>query len=231
MSSHLTAALARVLRADIIDGRVAPGERLPSESTLIAEHGVSRTVVREAITRLQAEGLVHTRRGSGSFALTPPSRSVDPSPQRQVRTLEERRWLLEFRMALECEGAALAAANRTRAQLTALETALANFEAADGNPAAALGFDFAFHSGLAAASGNPYLQDSLRSLGPAMISMPRSRLAPEQEDKHRNGPVSVEHRAVYDAVAAGDSVSAAAAMRVHLAGSMRRLEAEAGLPD
>jgi GntR family transcriptional repressor for pyruvate dehydrogenase complex len=76
MSRNLTSALVDDLRARIVDGRISPGERLPSESTLIAEHGVSRTVVREAVARLQAEGLVHTRRGSGSFVLTPPAAAL-----------------------------------------------------------------------------------------------------------------------------------------------------------
>ncbi|MFD1214798.1 winged helix-turn-helix domain-containing protein, partial [Arthrobacter sp. GCM10027362] len=73
MTRNLTATLVDELRARIVDGSLAPGEKLPSENTLIAEHGVSRTVVREAITRLQAEGLVHTRRGAGSFVLIPPA--------------------------------------------------------------------------------------------------------------------------------------------------------------
>lgn len=54
MSRNLTTALVDDLRARIVDGRIAPGERLPSESSLIAEHGVSRTVVREAVARLRA---------------------------------------------------------------------------------------------------------------------------------------------------------------------------------
>jgi GntR family transcriptional repressor for pyruvate dehydrogenase complex len=227
MSSHLTSTLTGVLRSDIVDGRIAPGDRLPSESTLIARHGVSRTVVREAIARLQAEGLIHTRRGSGSFALTPPPAVEGTAPQRQARTLAERRQLLEYRMALECESAALAAVNRTPAHLEALESALINFEAAGSSPSAALGFDYAFHLQLAEASGNPYLIDALRNLGPVMISMPRSRLSAGAPGTPE-GPVSVEHRAVYDAVASGDAVAAAAAMRVHLTGSRRRLEAGAG---
>ncbi|WP_354180700.1 winged helix-turn-helix domain-containing protein [Arthrobacter sp. UYP6] len=53
MCPHLTSDLAGVLRAEIVEGRIAPGDRLPSESTLISRHGVSRTVVRQAVARLQ----------------------------------------------------------------------------------------------------------------------------------------------------------------------------------
>jgi GntR family transcriptional repressor for pyruvate dehydrogenase complex len=227
MSPHLTSDLVGALRADIVEGRISPGDRLPSESTLTARHGVSRTVVREAVARLQAEGLIHTRRGSGSFVLVPPT--PDPSgTHRPARTLQERVELLEFRTAIECEAAALAASRRTPAQLAALEAALDNFEAAGGNPSAALGFDYAFHHAVAEASGNSYLADALQNLGPAMISMPKERLQASAASATGIGPVSAEHRAVLDAVTAGDALAAAAAMRIHLAGSRRRLEAGAG---
>jgi GntR family transcriptional repressor for pyruvate dehydrogenase complex len=227
MSPHLTSDLVGALRADIVEGRISPGDRLPSESTLTARHGVSRTVVREAVARLQAEGLIHTRRGSGSFVLVPPT--PDPSgTHRPARTLQERVELLEFRTAIECEAAALAASRRTPAQLAALEAALDNFEAAGGNPGAALGFDYAFHHAVAEASGNTYLADALQNLGPAMISMPKERLQASTASATGIGPVSAEHRAVLDAVTAGDALAAAAAMRIHLAGSRRRLEAGAG---
>lgn len=227
MSPHLTSDLVGALRADIVEGRISPGDRLPSESALIARHGVSRTVVREAVARLQAEGLIHTRRGSGSFVLVPPS-PEHSGTHRPARTLQERVELLEFRTAVECEAAALAASRRTPAQLAALETALENFEAAGGNPAAALGFDYAFHHAVAEASGNPYLADALQNLGPAMISMPKERLQAATASETNVGPVSAEHRAVLDAVTAGDAMAAAAAMRIHLAGSRHRLEAGAG---
>lgn len=232
MSPHLTSDLAGALRADIVEGRIAPGDRLPSESTLISRYGVSRTVVREAVARLQAEGLIHTRRGSGSFALVPPVPETSGS-SRPARTLQERLQLLEFRTALECEAAALAAVRRTPAQLAALETVLVNFDAAGGHPAATLGFDYTFHHLVAEASGNPYLADALQNLGPAMISMPKHRLqnggisGPDGAPVDV-GPVAREHQAILAAVTAGDAQAAAAAMRVHLVGSRRRLEASAG---
>jgi GntR family transcriptional repressor for pyruvate dehydrogenase complex len=238
MSRNLTAALVEDLRARIVDGRIAPGERLPSESTLIAEHGVSRTVVREAIARLQAEGLVHTRRGSGSFALTPPA---DPAGAgRPVRTVQDRLHLLAFRTGVESEAAALAATAHRPQHLAAMQSALERFERESGSPAAALGHDFDFHRTVAEASGNPYCVDAINGLGPAMIAMPPQRLdatgadadgpegaGPEAAGR-RTARVAAEHRAVLEAIRAGDPLAAAAAMRLHLAGSRWRLEAEAG---
>src|SRR5215210_4137016 len=98
MSRNLTADLAADLRTRIVDGAIQPGDKLPSENTLIDEFGVSRTVVRSALTRLQAEGLVETERGRGSFALTPPPADPTAGPgSRPVATLEDRLQLLEFR--------------------------------------------------------------------------------------------------------------------------------------
>jgi GntR family transcriptional repressor for pyruvate dehydrogenase complex len=230
MKQTLAVSLVDSLRRRIVDGTIPSGEKLPSESALIAEFGVSRTVVREAISRLQAEGLVYTRRGSGSFALTPPSVDEEsPGGMRRPRTLEERRALLAFRAGVESEAAALAAANATPGMISALDDALAAFDAAGNHPATAVSCDFAFHRAVAEASGNFYFVDALLSLGPAMIAMPPQRLEPaddgcgQSERLHR---VAVEHTAVRNAIAAGDPLTAAAAMRLHLANSRARLDGE-----
>ncbi|GEO96238.1 FadR/GntR family transcriptional regulator [Kocuria turfanensis] len=228
MSHNLTTALVDDLRARIVDGRIAPGERLPSESSLITEHGVSRTVVREAVARLQAEGLVHTRRGSGSFALTPPAAPAGSG--RPVRTLRDRRSLLAFRTGVESEAAALAATARDEQQLARMEQALLRTEQDADHPAAALEHDFEFHRTVAEASHNPYYVDALTGLGPAMITMPPRRLDGAAGTGGRTARVLAEHRAVLDAIRAGDPLAASAAMRVHLANSLWRLEAEAGSP-
>ncbi|MFB0835814.1 FadR/GntR family transcriptional regulator [Arthrobacter halodurans] len=228
MSRNLTATLAAALRADIVDGTIAPGDKLPSESTLIAEHGVSRTVVREAITRLQAEGLVHTRRGAGSYALTPPAETAGGGAVRPARTLGERTALLEYRAGLESEAAALAALRRRQEHLAALRSCLRAFDEAAGSPADMLASDFDFHSTVARASGNAFFVDAVQALGPAMISMPRGRLEAEGDTRARAAQVGAEHAAVLAALEAGDPVSAAAAMRTHLVNSRRRVESEAG---
>lgn len=180
MTRSRTTALADHLRAQIADGVLPTGQKLPSEAQLIAEHGVSRTVVREALGRLQAEGLIHTRRGAGSYALTPPSETTTPAT-RPVRTPEERLQLIEFRLAVETEGAALAAERRNEAQLAALRTELESFSAAERNPAQAMRHDFRFHRLLAEASGNPFLLDAVDGLGSAMITMPRTRITGSSE--------------------------------------------------
>lgn len=245
MSAGRTTALAEHLRAQIVSGGIGVGEKLPSEAALIAEHGVSRTVVREALSRLQADGLIRTRRGSGSYALTPPARpgtttadDAAPAP----RTPAERRALLEYRIALESEAAGLAARRRDVARLRLLDEALTGLAAAGDHPADAVEQDFAFHRELAAAAQNPHLLRAIDALGPAMIAMPAPRLAREAEEHDasqasdgagrspgaRHRQVVAEHRAVLDAVAEQDPQAAAAAMRAHLSATRRRLLGDPG---
>lgn len=226
MKQNLAVSLVDSLRRRIVDGTIPSGEKLPSESALLAEFGVSRTVVREAISRLQAEGLVYTRRGSGSFALTPPSAAEETAGGlRRPRTLQERCALLAFRAGLESEAAALAASNATPGLIAALDSALAAFDAAGNHAATAVSCDFAFHRTVAEASGNFYFVDALMMLGPAMIAMPPERLEPADDDGRspRVQRVAAEHRAVRNAIAAGDALTASAAMRLHLANSRARL--------
>ncbi len=229
MSRNLTADLASDLRRRIVDGAIAPGAKLPSENTLISEFGVSRTVVRSALTRLQAEGLVETERGRGSFALTPPPDGPQSAGSRPVATLEDRLWQLEFRIAVESEAAALAARNHTDRQLAAVRKAFEDFKDSAAHPAHAMKADYEFHRAIAAASGNPFYSDCLASLGQTMIGMPRARLvggdehhAPEHFDQ-----VVQEHQSIVAAIAEGDGPSSSAAMRSHLANSRRRLRAAA----
>ncbi|XAS67491.1 FadR/GntR family transcriptional regulator [Micrococcaceae bacterium Sec5.7] len=230
MSRNLTADLAADLRTRIVDGVIQPGEKLPSENTLISEFGVSRTVVRSALTRLQAEGLVETERGRGSFALTPPPGGPTAAPGgRPVVTTQDRLRLLEFRVGVEAEAAALAAENHSERQLKAVHTALQEFTASSGNPAHAMKADYEFHRAIAAASGNPFYSDCLSSLGQTMIAMPRTRLITGGEHYAREHFEQVvhEHESIYAAIADGDESWSSAAMRNHLANSRRRFKASA----
>src|SRR6478735_10173688 len=109
-----------VLSGRIRDGSLAQGEKLPTEGAIMEEFGVSRTVVREAISRLQAAGMVETRHGIGTFVLGHGDASSFRIPAAQVATLKDVIAVLELRIGVETESAALAAMRRTAANLTAL---------------------------------------------------------------------------------------------------------------
>ena len=113
----LAQELVTVLSDQIRDGLLKRGDKLPTESAIMEAHGVSRTVVREAISRLQAAGQVETRHGIGTFVLDTPSPSgfrIDPAT---VVTLRDVLAILELRISLEVESAGLAAQRRSAEQL------------------------------------------------------------------------------------------------------------------
>ena len=212
--------LARTIGDRIIAGDIAPGERLPSEGGLVEEFGVSRTVVREALQRLQSRGLVRTRVGSGSYALTPPA-PVAGDDWLAARDESERIELHAFRIAVESEAAALAARQAADGDLATIDAALLALEQAE-LPAHTVDADFAFHRAVAGASGNRYLLSALDRLGARAIVLPPARLADAPRDEVDAAAVLAEHRGVAAAIRSGDPLAASAAMRAHLTASAAR---------
>ncbi|MFO1268764.1 MAG: GntR family transcriptional regulator [Rubrivivax sp.] len=101
----------------IRDGRLAAGEKLPTEAEIMAAHGVSRTVVREALSKLQAAGQVRTRHGIGTFVVGPGEAAPFRIAPAQLATLDDVIALLELRIGVETEAAALAAQRRSDTNL------------------------------------------------------------------------------------------------------------------
>ena len=157
-SSTLVQQVMDSLSRRIEQGDFCPGDKLPTESGLMLEHHVSRTVIREAISRLQAAGLVETRHGIGTFVLTPPilRPRLDFST---VATIDNVLAMLEFRICMDTEAAGLAALRRNEAQLGAMRDALEDMETglSQGNPS--IEADFRFHFLIAQATNNPVFED------------------------------------------------------------------------
>lgn len=222
----LVLEIVQTLEADIGEGRLAVGDKLPTESELADRFEVSRTVVREAISRLQASSLVETRHGVGTFVSMPhpvePIFRIDPD---DMAIAIEVIALLELRISLESEAAYLAAQRRERSHLQAMATALSAFQSAIRANSDAVPSDYQFHMEVAQATGNRYFADLLTYLGTMII--PRTRLntasrAPEGrlaylERVHR------EHESIYQAIERQDAEMARAAMRMHLSNSRERL--------
>jgi GntR family transcriptional repressor for pyruvate dehydrogenase complex len=228
----LTQKLVDELTARIQEGVIRPGDRLPTESSLVGTYGVSRTVVREAISRLQAAGLVETQHGRGSFVLARPGSATfnlglgglgqDGLGQGGAElTLDDVTELLDFRTAFEVEAAALAARRRGEARLRDMRESLDLFAASAGHPSAAVNADFQFHRRIALATGNRYFADLFASFGPSMIIVPRDRLSPDGQAHFEQ--IVFEHESIYAAIERQDGDAARAAARVHLANSRTRL--------
>jgi GntR family transcriptional regulator, transcriptional repressor for pyruvate dehydrogenase complex len=220
----LAFALVQRLKERILSGEIAPGAKLPSEGTLVEEFGVSRTVVREAVSRLQAAGLVETFQGRGSFVLSLPS-ATERFTLGEVRSHRDVLELMDFRVGVESEAAGLAAGRRTGHQLKAIEQALDEYRLIGDDPGRSVEADFTFHLKVAVASGNRFYRELIESLGPMMIMLPRTRLDPayEMSDATHLSRVVLEHENIHAAIARSDPESARAAMRLHLSNTRHRL--------
>jgi len=225
-SRSLAHALVEDVATRIRAGSLRPADKLPTESEIMRAHGVSRTVVREAISRLQAAGLVETRHGIGTFVLEPrQSVSLRLEPADVANAIDVLQ-VLELRISLESESAGLAALRRTEAQLAEMRAALDAFEThvgAEGDDTVSQ--DFRFHLQIARATGNRYFADIMAHLGATLIPRTRvnsSRLAMEDAGAYLRR-VNREHEEIYEAIKRQDPEAARAAMRLHLTNSRERL--------
>lgn len=213
------------LSQSLQDGSLQPGDRLPTESAIMAQLAVSRTVVREAISRLQASGLVETRHGIGTFALSVPAADSFRIASQDLATVDDVIAVLELRIGLEAEAASLAAQRAGPAHLTALARALHEFSTAIDASSDAVPGDFEFHMGVAKASGNRHFIELMTHLGTRIIPRSRVNTPPQAPDARKAYLLRVhgEHESIYNAIRNRDSDAARAAMRTHLSNSRDRL--------
>ena len=206
----------------IAGGQVATGDRLPPEQHLCARIGVSRTVVREALSRLRADGLIVSRRGSGSYVQARPSQDL----LRLVPIADLPDLLLwqDLRMTLESGSAALAAERRTRADLTALRQILDKLMAAMSSGAPGTEADYDFHRAIAAATHNRLFVAAIESLNRHIRNWIEAALSVAVlTPPERSRLVEQEHTAIYEGIASRDSEAASRAIRLHLANGRLRL--------
>ncbi len=207
----------------IASGALTPGSRLPTEQALSSEFGVSRTVVREAISRLKSEGLVETRQGAGAFVaqsrLGIPFRIAPDSVDSFEATVE----VLELRLAVESEAAALAAERASRRQLQAIRAALDAVRAAFQRGEDGVDEDLRFHRAIAQATRNSKyveLTEFLERYVRHQIQMTGGRVARAS----RMADTQSEHEKIYAAIAARDADEARASARAHFRKGIERIE-------
>jgi DNA-binding FadR family transcriptional regulator len=205
----------------ITESTLGEGDRLPSEEDMAARFGVSRPVVRQALTRLQQAGVIEVRWGSGSYVRHAASTASSFGP---VRSLNEVRQVYELRATVESGAAALAAQRRPVTALAAAHQALAKLDEALAADAVGHEADLEFHFAIASASGNPFFERVLQCLRTSMdfaISLSRSLSLTHPKERLRT--VQAEHIAILRAIEAGDAELASAAMRTHLENACNRV--------
>jgi GntR family transcriptional regulator, transcriptional repressor for pyruvate dehydrogenase complex len=219
----LTGELVARLADDITSGKIAPGSRLPTEQELIAATGVSRTVVREAVAALRAEGLVVTRQGVGAFvpenARRPLRIDFDQlSPLRAVLDV------MELRTGIEIEAAGLAAARASSSQVRKIVQCFDAIGATIKRGEDAIVEDFAFHCSIADATGNPQFRRFLEHLGRFIIPRQTIRGGPGIAKRAYSETFQREHRDIVQAIRRKSVSQARAAMRRHLLNSRKRYQ-------
>jgi GntR family transcriptional repressor for pyruvate dehydrogenase complex len=216
--------LAALLATQIERGRLAPGDRLPTEAQLCATHGVSRSVVREAVHRVKSRGLLVARQGSGVFvAVAAEHRPLEFDPQ-VLESVEAVVHVVEVRRVLEGEMAALAAERATRTQVAGLRRALAAIDAAAAAGGDGVAEDMAFHRAIGETTGNPQFGRLLGFLEQYLREGMRITRGNEARRADFMEAVRKEHRGIVEAIASGDPRAARRAARSHLVHSAQRLE-------
>lgn len=220
--------VAQQLLKQIEIGSFEATGKLPTEAVLAQQFGVSRTVIREAISRLKNEGVVEPRQGSGVFvkehgAIRP--LRIDYAEAVEASSMPH---LLAVRRAIEAEVAAEAARRCTDRDIAEIDAALANIDEAVAAGRDGVAEDVAFHRKIAAVTGNPYFIKTLNFLNQyleAGVAVTRRNEA-TRDDFSRQ--VREEHAAIVDAIRARDPMAARNAALTHLYNAERRLS-QAGI--
>ena len=220
----LSQKLAESLRAKIEAGDLVEGDKLPTEQQLSQEHGVSRTVVREAIATLRADRLIEAKQGSGAYVLPRPSPSAQQIWSDQSDTISTIIETLELRAAVEIEAAGLAAERCSPAQEARILERFRDLGDALEDHQASRDADYQFHIAIAEATNNRQFVEFLQYLGRRTIPRAQLRLldADPADALKREKALLAEHEAILRAIGARDVEQARAAMRVHLKGSLDR---------
>lgn len=199
----------------IVAGELIEGDKLPSENEISRTYGISRPVIREALMRLQADGLVYSRQGVGSFVKSrPPEGLIQFAEPSDVSGLLR---CFEARMPFEGAAAGLAASRATSHDIENIESSLIQLEAALEGDGLADQADFNFHMAVAKATGNDFYVSILGTLNAAINSgMQVALQITKGGSQDRMQKIRDEHRAIFDAISSGDVTAADLAMRYHI---------------
>lgn len=220
---RLADRVAAVLSEEIESGRIAEGDKLPTEVELVKQLGVSRTVVREAVSRLRNAGLVEPRQGLGVFVLPRRTRPLDLESE-AAATKSKVLQIVEVRRAMEGEAAALAAARATPADITRMRAALDAIDAAVAAGGDGVDEDLSFHQSIAESTGNAVMVSTVRYLGEVLRSGIRVTRANEARRDDFIEDVRQEHHAILAAVESGDAEAARDAALRHMRHAAARLQ-------
>ncbi|WP_118138235.1 FadR/GntR family transcriptional regulator [Oceanicella sp. SM1341] len=216
---------------DAIENRqLQTGDRLPTEAELSKRFGVARTVVREAISLLRYDGIVESRRGVGAFIADPAQKSsfrISPACFEKRKRIVQ---LLQLRTGVQAGASALAAGTRSAEQMAGIRQVFAEVEAADLlGPKAALELrvdsELLLYRRIAEASGNDYYVEVTAMIETNIQNNLRSAFLKNAAASEFGPAIIEEHRAVVEALEAGDAEAARLATRTRFERAADRLAA------
>jgi DNA-binding FadR family transcriptional regulator len=229
LGDHLSQQVAALIE----EGEFAEGSRLPAESELAARFGVSRPVIREALSRLRTMGVITSRKGSGSYVRRKavPAEAQPPVGFAPLTSLAQVRRCYEFRMSLEGDAAYYAAQNRTGEMLAVMQGALAGMQAAINQGVAGMDADLDFHLAVTHASGNEFFEAVMQSMRrPLEFAVNLARTLTLTRPHEHMLLVQAEHVAIFEAIEAADKDAARRAMRRHIQNARWRVFEGPGSP-
>jgi GntR family transcriptional repressor for pyruvate dehydrogenase complex len=207
-------------------GELTDGSRLPPETEIAQNYGVSRPIVRETLSRLRDDGLIISRRGSGSYVKRTPANLALAARIEfgQINSLDQVAKCFSFRIAIEGEAACHAAVNRSAADLAMIQENLARLSSVIAANQVGGEVDYGFHMAVTRASGNEWFVSAMLAMRQQIqftIDLART-LSLSRSAEHIQG-VQTEHVLIYNAIEAGEQEAAKAAMRQHLSNTCDRI--------
>jgi len=206
----------------VMAGEFREGDKLPTEQELSTRFAASRPTIREALSRLRADGITNTRRGSGTFV----KRRPDPDVPRftPLETISDVQRCFDFRIVVESGAAALAATAASDVDLADIAQRFGELDTAIAEQTVGASEDFDFHLAVARASRNQFFVSAIASMqDQVLVSMNLMRNLTLLKSAERQHLVQAEHEQILSALRRRDRQAAASAMRSHLENARNRL--------
>lgn len=200
-----------------LNGKLKPGDKLPTERDLASRFNVSRTSVREALRKLEIKGIIEIKQGSGSFIKTSENLAVEEISSTIMNAEKKLIYeMLELRRMLEVECASLASQRATSEDLNRIREALEMMDHAKNDVELGLQADLNFHISIVYASHNSIFLQLIKTLSGHMQDTIRATRRQIMANPKRNQDTINEHKEIYLAIATGDADQAAQLMEKHI---------------
>lgn len=214
--------IAGLIKQEIIESHLEPGDRLPTEQSLSETYGVSRNVIREGIARLRNEGIVNSRQGIGAFvALKPtPTLRLDDG----LELADRHHNLFELRLTLETQAAELAATRRTPEDIAEMQRAFDEMTKTSDWVNVGVEHDLSFHRAVAGAAGNTFMLETVMFIAEHLkesIRLTRASHDHDADEIHEH--TLAEHRLILVSIQTGNASAAREAMSTHIVNAAARI--------